>query len=74
MFRAAPAEELSPFKLGQISQLIQDVHKDTGLMLAPYFTMGQVAFLIAFVLYLTTAIVAIVLDFGAASDGCADEH
>jgi len=70
----APAEELSPFKLGQISQLIQDVHKDTGLMLAPYFTMGQVAFLIAFVLYLTTAIVAIVLDFGAASDGCADEH
>ena len=68
------AEEMSPFKLGQVSQLIQDIHKDTGLMLAPYFTIGQIVFLIAFVLYMVAAIYALAADFEAAEDGCAQEH
>ena len=44
----APAEEISPFKLGQVSQLISDINKDAGLFVAPMFTMGQIVFLIAF--------------------------
>jgi len=45
-----------------------------GLFVAPAFVMGQVLFLIAFVLYLIAAIFAIVLDFDAAECACADEH
>lgn len=70
----APAEELSPFKLGQIQQLIMDVNKDAGLFMAPAFTMGQIVFLIAFVVYLAFAIIALVLDFDAVECACAEEH
>ena len=45
-----------------------------GLFVAPAFVMGQVLFLIAFVLYLIAAIYAIVLDFDATECACADEH
>merc|ERR1712216_78709 len=69
----APAEELSPFKLGQIQKLIADINADAGLWVAPYFVTGQILFLVAFALYLVTAILAIVVDFGAAEDACAEK-
>ena len=69
----APAEELSPFKLGQIQKLIADINADAGLFVAPAFVTGQILFLIAFAIYLVLAIVALVADFGAFSDGCASE-
>eukprot|EP00802_Teleaulax_amphioxeia_P003187 Tamp_03190.p1 GENE.Tamp_03190~~Tamp_03190.p1 ORF type:complete len:519 (-),score=155.49 Tamp_03190:2303-3757(-) len=69
----APAEELSPFKLGQIQKLIADINADAGLFVAPAFVTGQILFLIAFAIYLVLAIVALVADFGAFSDGCATE-
>ena len=65
---------MSPFKLGQIQQLIADINKDAGLFVAPVFTMGQIVFLIAFVVYLAAAIFALVLDFDAAENACAAEH
>ena len=68
------AEEVSPFKLGQIQQLIADINKDAGLFVAPVFTMGQIVFLLAFVVYLAAAIFALVLDFDAAENACAAEH
>mmetsp|Transcript_82649 Transcript_82649/g.134009 ORF Transcript_82649/g.134009 Transcript_82649/m.134009 type:complete len:512 (-) Transcript_82649:271-1806(-) len=67
----APAEELSPFKLGQIQKLIGDINADAGLFVAPGFVMGQIVFLIAFTIYLVVGIIALVADFGAAEDSCA---
>ena len=46
---------------------------DAGLWVAPYFVTGQILFLVAFALYLVTAILAIVVDFGAAEDACAEK-
>jgi hypothetical protein len=59
----APVEEVSPFKLGDIQQLIKKIHSDTGDAVAPYFAFGMVFFLIAFCCYLALAIVSLVLDF-----------
>jgi len=70
----APAEEVSPFKLGQVQQLIGDINKDAGLFVAPVFTMGQIVFLLAFVVYLAAAIFALALDFDAFDAPCAEEH
>lgn len=41
--------------------------------MAPAFTMGQIVFLIAFVVYLAFAIIALVLDFDAVECACAEE-
>jgi hypothetical protein len=67
----SPAEELAPLKLGAIKAVISDMNKDVGLFVAPAFVVGQVLFLLAFVGYLVTAIVALIFDSGAASDECA---
>jgi hypothetical protein len=66
-------QELSPFKLGQIKDLISNINHDAGLLVAPLFVSLQILFLLAFVGYLVVAIYAIVSDFGAASDACAQE-
>ena len=69
----SPAEELSPFKLGQIKELITEFSKDLGLFVAPAFVLGQVLFLVAFVGYLVTAIYSLIANVGALSDACANE-
>ena len=72
--RLAPVEELSPFKLGQIQELVGAVSKDVGDAIAPYFAVGIVLFLLAFVAYVTVAIIALVLDSKAIADVCADDY
>ena len=44
-----PVEELSPFKLGQIQELIGTINKDVGDALAPTFAVAIVFFLLAFI-------------------------
>ena len=36
-----------------------------GLLVAPVFTMGQIVFLMAFVVYIAAAVMALVMDFDA---------
>lgn len=62
-FGQTPVEEISPFKLGAIQQLIKQIHSDTGDAVAPYFAFAIVFFLVGFCLYLALAIVSLVLDF-----------
>ena len=69
----APAEDLSPFKLGQIKELISDIDHSAGLFVAPAFVVGQVLFLVAFILYLALAIYALAVDADALDDACATE-
>ena len=64
----APVEELSPFKLGQIQELMSTVDKDVGDAVAPTFAVAIVFFLLAFVAYFTVAVVALVLDRDAIWD------
>ena len=45
----------------------------TGLFVAPAFTIGQIVFLIAFVVYLAAAVMALVMDFDAFGCACAEE-
>lgn len=70
---AAAPQELSPFKLGQIKELIGEINHSAGLFVAPVFVTLQIIFLLAFVGYLVVAIFALVSDFEAASDACAHE-
>lgn len=69
----APMEEVSPFKLGQIQKLISDINVDAGEAVAPYFAIGMVFFLMAFVGYFVITIIALVLDFEAMDAACAEE-
>ena len=69
-----PVEEISPFKLAQIQELIGQIHKETGDAIAPYFAVAIVIFLIAFCLYLALAIVALVFDFQGLSLGLLTAH
>ena len=69
----APAEELSPFKLGQVKTLISEINHDVGLFVSPAFVIGQILFLIAFVGYLVTAVYSLVNDALAMSGACAAE-
>jgi len=69
----APVEEVSPFKLGQIQQLIADVNKDAGEAVAPYFAIGMVFFLMLFVAYFVLAVVSIAVDFDAMDAPCAED-
>ena len=70
----APVEELSPFKLGQIQELMSTVDKDAGDAVAPTFAVAIVFFLLAFVAYFTVAVVALVLDRDALWDSCAKDY
>jgi len=67
----SPVEELSPFKLAQIQELIHQISKDAGDLVAPYFAIAIVFFLLAFCGYLALAIVSLVLDFEAIDAACA---
>ena len=69
----APAEELSPFKLGQVKELISDIDHNTGLFVAPAFVVGQILFLLSFILYLALAIYSLAVDADAMADACATE-
>jgi len=69
----SPVEEISPFKLGQIQKLVEDIHEPTGKAVAPVFAVGQVLFLLAFVGYFAWAIVVLCLDHAAMDCECAEE-
>mmetsp|Transcript_33631 Transcript_33631/g.79377 ORF Transcript_33631/g.79377 Transcript_33631/m.79377 type:complete len:241 (-) Transcript_33631:223-945(-) len=69
----SPVEEISPFKLGQIQKLIEDIHEDTGKAVAPFFAMLQVVFLLAFTGYFVWGIVALCLDSPAMDCPCAED-
>mmetsp|Transcript_33632 Transcript_33632/g.79381 ORF Transcript_33632/g.79381 Transcript_33632/m.79381 type:complete len:240 (-) Transcript_33632:184-903(-) len=69
----SPVEEISPFKLGQIQKLIEDINKDVGTAVAPAFAVGQVLFLLAFTGYFVWAIVVLCLDSGAMDCDCAED-
>ena len=53
--------QLSPFKVGAIQQLIADGDADLGKKTAPYFAIILVLFLLAFLGYFVTALVALVV-------------
>ena len=53
--------QLSPFKVGAIQQLIADGNADLGKKTAPYFATILVLFLLAFLGYFVTALVALVV-------------
>ena len=53
--------QLSPFKIGAIQQLIADGDADLGKKTAPYFAIILVLFLLAFLGYFVTALVALVV-------------
>ena len=67
----SPVEELSPFKLAQIQELIAQMSKDAGDLVAPSFAIAIVFFLLAFCGYLALAVVSLVLDFEAMDAACA---
>jgi len=67
----SPVEEMSPFKVGQIQKLISDINEQAGTVVAPFFIVLQVLFLLAFVGYMVVAIVALCLDWEAMSCDCA---
>jgi len=67
----APVEEISPFKLSQVQELIAKIHKETGDAVAPYFAFSIVFFLLAFTGYVVMAVLALVLDFKAMDADCA---
>eukprot|EP00293_Proteomonas_sulcata_P015737 CAMPEP_0184289820 /NCGR_PEP_ID=MMETSP1049-20130417/2190_1 /TAXON_ID=77928 /ORGANISM="Proteomonas sulcata, Strain CCMP704" /LENGTH=229 /DNA_ID=CAMNT_0026596759 /DNA_START=11 /DNA_END=700 /DNA_ORIENTATION=- len=69
----APVEEISPFKLGQVQKLIEDMHEPTGKAVAPAFAIGQVFFLIFFFAYLIYGVVVLCLDSGAIDCPCAED-
>lgn len=71
--KLSPIEQLSPFKVGQIQKLIADGDEEMGKKTAPYFALVLVVFLLAFVGYFVTALVALVLDAEAMDDECAEE-
>jgi len=71
--KLSPVEHLSPFKVGQIQQLIADRDEEMGKFCAPYFAVVIVVFLLAFVGYVVTALVALVLDARAMDCACAQE-
>lgn len=67
----SPVEEMSPFKVGQIKELISKVNEDAGTAVAPFFIVLQVLFLLAFVGYFVVAVVALCLDWMAMDCECA---
>jgi hypothetical protein len=67
----SPVEEMSPFQVGQIQKLISDINEQAGTVVAPFFIVLQVLFLLAFVGYMVVAIVALCLDWEAMSCDCA---
>lgn len=69
----SPVEEMSPFKVGQIQKLISDINEQAGTVVAPFFIVLQVLFLLAFVGYLVVAIVALCLDWEAMGCDCAED-
>jgi len=71
--KCSPIEQLSPMKVGQIQKLIADGDEEMGKRAAPYFAILLVFFLLAFVGYFVTALVALVLDAKAMDDECAEE-
>ena len=64
---------MSPFKVGQIQKLISDINEQAGTVVAPFFIVLQVLFLLAFVGYLVVAIVALCLDWEAMGCDCAED-
>ncbi|EKX48809.1 hypothetical protein GUITHDRAFT_151694, partial [Guillardia theta CCMP2712] len=66
-------ENMSPFKLGQIAEMITKINKDAGEAVAPYFAGGQVVFLLLFVAYFVVSVVALAVDADAMSCPCASE-
>jgi hypothetical protein len=70
-------EEISPFKVGQIQQLIANASKDSlpelGNQIAPYFAVAQIIFLLMFVAYFTLGVVALIHDHEAMDCECAED-
>lgn len=69
----APVEEISPFKLAQVQELVGQIHGETGEMIAPYFAVAIVFFLLLFTGYFVLAVTSIIFDFEAMDAPCAQE-